>query len=93
MKKLRIARRILLGIVILILVAIPLVAVYATATGWRGTCYGFTDGSWPCPWTEFFSNQLGYAAIFSFLPLTLFGGFWLVLTAIQSVAKKQDQNK
>jgi hypothetical protein len=90
MKNLQKTRRILLIIILLILVAIPTIAAYFTITGWDGICYGFTDGSWACPWTEYFGNQLGYAFVFAFLPLIFVGGFWLALTIIQSMLKKDE---
>ncbi len=89
MKNLQKTRRILLFAMFLILIAIPIIAAYFTITGWEGMCYGFTDGSWACPWTEFFTNQLGYVFVFAFLPLIFVGGFWLAMTIIQSILKKE----
>lgn len=88
-KTLHSARRILLGGILLILVAIPAIPLVVTATSWNGTCNGFTDGVWACPWTEYFGNQLGYMAIFSLMPLALLGSLWLVITLIHIILKKQ----
>jgi hypothetical protein len=88
-KTLSVTRRILLGGILLILLAIPTIPLIITLTSWNGTCNGFTDGMWVCPWTEFFANQLGYMAVFSIMPLALFGGLWGILTAIHIVSKKQ----
>ena len=90
--KLRIARLVSRIIVILIVVAIPTLGLISTSTSWQGTCYGFTDGTWACPWTEFFGNQMGYIAIFSIMPLALFGSLWLLLTIIHIILKKRGEN-
>mgnify|MGYP006921650964 CR=1 FL=1 len=92
MKTLTLIRRILLGMLALMLFAIPTVALIATTTSWDGICYGFTDGSWACPWREYFSNQLGYMALFSLTPLLCLGGLWLVLTLVSLLLKRNPKS-
>ena len=92
MKTLTLIRRILLGIFTLILLAIPTVALIVTTTSWDGTCYGFTDGSWACSWREYFSNQLGYMAMFSLMPLLCLGGLWLALTLVSVLLKRNPKS-
>jgi len=89
MKVLLLAQHILSGAIILILLAIPTIPLIITATSWEGTCHGFTDGVWKCPWTEFATNQMGYMTIFSTVPLLCFGGLWLLLTLLHFFLKKR----
>jgi hypothetical protein len=51
---------------------------------YHGTCYGFTDGSWPCSWQEYASDQVFWSALLD-IPISLYIipcwlvalGFWL----------------
>lgn len=58
-------------ITILILLApIMLASVFAVFT-YHGECYGFTDGSWACPWREYVSDQV-FWSVWLDVPLGVF---------------------
>ena len=58
-------------ITILILLApILLASVFAVFT-YHGECYGFTDGSWACPWREYLSDQV-FWSVWLDVPLGIF---------------------
>lgn len=57
---------------------IPGMALVSTLAHYSGTCYGFTDGSWSCPWGEFLSNQISHMVIFSLPLLFLLLAGWLL---------------
>ena len=65
-------------ITILILLApILLASVFAVFT-YHGECYGFTDGSWACPWREYVSDQV-FWSVWLDIPLGVFLiASWLV---------------
>jgi len=88
-KFLKIARATILVLIILILFAISAIAILSTALSWDGTCYGFTDGSWACSWTEYAKNEMGWMAIFSIFPLFLLGISWILLTIIHFYTKRK----
>lgn len=48
------------------LLLIPLVVLVISGLEFSGTCYGFTNGSWPCPFSEFFINQLFWGSLIFF---------------------------
>jgi hypothetical protein len=58
-------------VTILVLLA-PLILGLASAVfTYHGNCFGFTDGSWPCPWQEYASDQVFWSALFD-IPLSLY---------------------
>jgi hypothetical protein len=60
--------------VVLTLLAVlaPLVLGWASAAvTYHGKCYGFTDGSWDCPWQEYASDQVFWTALLD-IPLSLY---------------------
>jgi hypothetical protein len=61
---------VLVSLTVLCVVTIPAVSLASTAVHYTGTCYGFTDGAWLCPWVEFVSIQTLYMFSFS-LPLLI----------------------
>jgi len=65
-------------ITILILLApVLLASVFAVFT-YHGECYGFTDGSWACPWREYVSSQI-FWSVWLDIPLGIFLiACWLV---------------
>ena len=62
---------VMLVITILTLLAPPLLGVAFAAFSYQGTCYGFTDGSWPCSWNEYLSEQ-AFWSVWLDLPLGVF---------------------
>jgi hypothetical protein len=76
----RILLAVLIVLTILCAAVIPGMGFASTLIHYAGTCYGFTDGSWPCPSGEFLSNQISYMVILS-LPLLflLLTGWMLTL--------------
>ena len=92
MKTLITIRRIVLGILILNLLAIPAISLYYTATNWDGTCYGFTDGHWPCTWSEYAKNEMLYGAMASIMPLGCFGTLWIVMTIVIFSIKRGEKD-
>jgi glucan phosphoethanolaminetransferase (alkaline phosphatase superfamily) len=76
----RIILTILIILTVLCAAVIPGMGLVSTLIHYTGTCYGFTDGSWSCPWGEFLKNQISYMLIVS-LPLLffLFVGWLLTL--------------
>ena len=67
----RIIFLVLSGITIVGILA-PLLLGFASATiTYRGTCYGFTDGSWPCSWLEYVSDQVFWSALLA-IPVSMY---------------------
>ena len=42
------------------LVSLIVMIVAFTITDYHGECYGFTDGVWPCPYSEFLANSIPF---------------------------------
>ena len=83
MKTIRVIHWVFLALTLCFLLAIPLLGMGSAAIHWNGTCYGFTDGQWACPWWEFAQNEMFWAG-FLFFPLTIMTlGMWGVLTLIR----------
>lgn len=38
---------------------------------YHGICYGFTDGSWPCSWREYISEQVFWSGLLE-IPLAIY---------------------
>jgi hypothetical protein len=56
---------------ILILLAPPALVFISATLSYHGICYGFTDGSWPCPWQEYISDAILYSTLLD-IPLSLY---------------------
>jgi len=69
---------VLLVLTVLWITAIPTIGLAFTFSQYNGTCSGFTDGSWSCPWGEFLQNQISYTFIFSLPLLLLIMASWAV---------------
>ena len=58
-------------ITILILLAPVLLGLTFAVLTYHGECYGFTDGSWACPWREYVSDQV-FWSVWLDVPLGIF---------------------
>ena len=58
-------------ITILVLLAPILLASAFAFFTYHGECYGFTDGSWACPWREYVSDQI-FWSVWLDVPLGIF---------------------
>lgn len=58
-------------ITILVLLAPILLGLGFAVFTYQGKCYGFTDGSWVCPWQEYVSDQV-FWSVWLDLPLGVF---------------------
>jgi hypothetical protein len=58
------------------LVAASALALAVASSTYTGVCNGFTDGAWPCPWSEYASIQAFYALLIAMLPLGGLGALW-----------------
>ncbi len=38
---------------------------------YHGKCYGFTDGSWPCTWREYISDQVFWSSLLD-IPMAIY---------------------
>ena len=84
MIRFRILFPIIAVITILIILAPPILGLASAVFTYHGKCYGFTDGSWDCPWQEYAYDQIFWASLFD-LPLSMYLipswlvalGFWL----------------
>ena len=56
---------------LLILLAPPALVFISANLSYQGICYGFTDGSWPCPWQEYVSDAILYSTLLD-IPLSLY---------------------
>jgi hypothetical protein len=63
--------------ILILLAPVLLGAAFAVLT-YHGECYGFTDGSWACPWQEYISSQV-FWSVWLDIPLgILLVACWLV---------------
>ncbi len=62
---------ILAVITLLVMLAPPIAGLVSALITYHGTCYGFTDGSWACPWREYASGQVFWASLFD-IPLSMY---------------------
>lgn len=69
----------------LLLILAPLfLGLVSAILNYRGTCYGFTDGSWDCSWQEYASDQIFWSALLE-IPISMYIipcwlvalGFWV----------------
>ena len=82
----RIIKLIFLGISILLCLAIPVVGLISTATGWDGVCSA--TGLYSCPWWKFAGNEMLWMS-FSFIPLLFAAAvIWLVMSAVQFIVAR-----
>lgn len=61
-----------MAVVSLLIILAPL--ILGAASGiftYHGQCYGFTDGSWPCPWQEYVSDQIFWSSLLE-IPLSIY---------------------
>ena len=56
--------------ILILLAPVLLGAAFAVFT-YHGECYGFTDGSWACPWREYVSSQI-FWSVWLDIPLGIF---------------------
>jgi hypothetical protein len=78
----RILVPILIAATVLLLLTPPLLGLAIGALNYHGTCYGFTDGSWPCSWQEYTSDQVFWSALMD-IPLGFFLlACWLVFAGL-----------
>lgn len=56
---------------VLILLAPPVLVFISANLSYHGICYGFTDGSWSCPWQEYISDAILYSTLLD-IPLSLY---------------------
>ena len=56
---------------VLILLAPPVLVFISASLSYHGICYGFTDGSWTCPWREYMADAVLYASLLD-IPLSLY---------------------
>ncbi len=83
MKAVRIINWVFMALTLCFALAIPVLGIGSAAVNWNGTCYGFTDSQWACPFWEFAQNEMFWAS-FIFTPLTMMTlGMWGVLTMIR----------
>ena len=59
------------AITILVILAPLMLGLASAVFTYHGTCYGFTDGSWPCPWQEYAAAQVFWAALLD-IPLSMY---------------------
>lgn len=89
----RIIKLIFLGIALLLCIAIPIVGLASTAASWNGTCYGFTDGEWPCSWWEFAGGEIFWASMI-FIPfLFILSLAWIGMAAAQFILAQVEKRK
>lgn len=83
---------IFLVISILLCLAIPVVGVVSTITGWEGVCDS-ANGLRDCPRWQYAGNEMLWMS-FLFIPL-LFGAalVWLVMAAVQFIVAKVQKRK
>ena len=64
-------------ITILVLLAPILLGLGLAVFTYHGKCYGFTDGSWACPWRKYVSDQV-FWSVWLDVPLGIFlSASWL----------------
>lgn len=83
MKAVRLFNWILLAVCVFFTLAIPALGVGSAAANWNGSCFGFTDSQWPCPFWEFAGNQMFWASIFILPRLAMTMAVWLSVNIIQ----------
>lgn len=89
----RIIKLIFLGIALLLCIAIPIVGLTSTTASWNGTCYGFTDGEWPCSWWEFARGEMFWASMI-FIPfLFILSLAWIGMAATQFILVQVEKRK
>jgi hypothetical protein len=60
-----------------ILLNIPyLLALGSALHSYKGTCQGFTDGSWPCKFGTFVNNELIFVSMLNIIPVPICVAFW-----------------
>jgi hypothetical protein len=75
-------------VTILILLAPPILGLASAIYTYHGICYGFTDGSWACPWSEYAREQIFWASLFD-IPLSMYliPG-WLVAVVLWLIKRR-----
>lgn len=69
-------------ITILVLLAPILLGLGIAVFTYHGKCYGFTDGSWACPWRDYVSDQV-FWSMWLDIPLGIFLiASWLVALSL-----------
>ena len=75
-------------VTILVLLAPPILGLASAVFTYHGTCYGFTDGSWACPWSEYARDQIFWASLFD-IPLSMYLiPSWLVAVVLWFVKRR-----
>jgi hypothetical protein len=72
-----------MAVLTLLLLLAPIILGFTSALlTYHGICYGFTDGSWPCSWQEYASDQVFWSALLD-IPLSMYIiPCWLVALGI-----------
>lgn len=61
-----------MAVISFLLIQAPLILGFVFAVlSYHGECYGFTDGSWPCSWGEYVSDQVFWSALLE-IPLSVY---------------------
>jgi hypothetical protein len=70
-------------ILTLLFILLPLVLGLVLAVfSYHGVCYGFTDGSWPCNWQEYLSDQIFWSSLLE-LPISIYLlATWLIAVGL-----------
>jgi hypothetical protein len=92
-RTIRIIKLIFLAIVLLLCLAVPVVGLVSTATTWQGTCHGFTDGQWPCPWWEYAQTEIFWALMIFIPVLFILSLAWIGMAFVQFVFAQLEKRK
>jgi len=89
----RIIKLIFLAIGLLLCLLIPVAGLASTAASWNGTCYGFTDGQWPCSWWEFARGEM-FWALMLFIPFLFIASLaWIGMAVAQFILVQVEKRK
>jgi hypothetical protein len=71
MIRFRVLFLVMAALTLLVVLTPPALGLASAAFTYHGKCYGFTDGSWACPWQEYASDQVFWSALFD-IPLSMY---------------------
>ncbi|MDX9993400.1 MAG: hypothetical protein RBS68_15270 [Anaerolineales bacterium] len=92
-RKIRILKLIFLVIVLLLCLAVPIFGLVSTATSWHGSCYGFTDGQWQCPWWEYAQTEIFWALMIFIPVLFVLSLAWIGMACVQFILAQLEKRK
>jgi len=74
---------IIMALLTLLFLMAPIVlGLISAILTYHGTCYGFTDGSGPCPWQEYASAQVFWSSLLD-IPISMYIiPCWLVAVGV-----------